>query len=540
MTAIAAASRNNIGLTILLSALVISGGCGGSGGTPPTSPPSSEIGAMTVGPLQVRTADAANLRIENLPSPGQCAVTAIHGAHIAYLASTALLDRVVFSSDRSGNWQIYTCNLDGSDLQRLTTGGDDDWYPTWSPDGTRIAFSRSSPGQGERICIMNADGSGVRALTSSGAVCTDPDFSPNGRRIAFRSNRDGNQEIWVMYADGTVQRNLSDSPGSGEWDPAWSPDGTALAFVSDRSGSHEIYTMDVQGQAVERLTDDGYADSYPAWSPCGGMLAYQSFRGGVCEVMLMQSGGGGQRNFSASAHFDGLPRFSGDGRLMAFTSGRAGNYDIWLQELGDLQRAWPVTSHSAADDFADLGSPRVQPERVLIGPAGADRGYNPIWNGAPAVVAAFDGHGYRNLVRIGIAPEHLASLSIEPLDDTGGQLVGLRVSAERVANLRQDAGLGQPPTVWHLSAYGAETVLLYMNADSGRLVSALVVSPTAYPAAALESGQRAQAWSASAEGDAVRLSGRWAAVFDADGRNVAPDGAAQVQVAAQGPMEIRK
>lgn len=531
-----------VAATASLAAMLL-GGCGGAIQTTDTVvPPAGQDGLVSVGPLQVGAVAADKLRVQSLPASGQCSFAAIYGARMNYLAATALLDRVVFSSNRTGNWQIYICNLDGSGLQQLTSNSMDDWYPVWSPDGSRIAFSRYSPGQGERICVMNADGSGVRALTAIGDICAAPGFSPDGRRIVFRSKRNGNQEIYIMYADGTCQRNLSDSPASSEWDPAWSPDGTCIALVSDRSGGYEIYTMDLDGRILTRLTDDSYRDEHPAWSPDGALLAYESDRRGVSEVMLMQSDGGGQRNFSASPYYDGMPCFSGNGKLIAFTSSRAGSYDIWLQERDGLQRAWPVTSDPADDDYADLGSPTIQAERVLIGPGRADRGCDPLWSSADAAVVAFDGDGYRSLVRIGIAPEHLSSLRMEPLEHVGTELVGLQVMASRVANLRQDEGPGSAPTVWDLSGYRAATVLLYLHADSGRLVSALVLQEgvASAGAAANTAGLEAalRAYNTSADSSGLRLSGQFAAVYDAYGRNLASDGARQVLLTTQGQVQL--
>jgi hypothetical protein len=258
--------------------------------------------------------------------------------------------------------------------------------------------------------------------------------------------------------------------------------------------------------------------------------------------MLMQSDGSGQRPLSASPYYDGMPRFSSDGRLVAFTSSREGSYDIWLQEIDGLQRAWPVTSHRAADDYADLGSPTMQAGRVLIGPNSADRGYDPLWSSADATLVAFAGDGYRSLVRIGIAPEHLSSLRIEPLGHVGTELVSVRVAANRVANLRQDEGPGCPPTVWDLSGYAAATVLLYLHADSGRLVSALVMQTTVSAAEVGAAGGASapQSRDAHEDGEGLRLCGQFAAVYDGHGRNLAPDGAAQVRLTGRGDVQAQQ
>ena len=72
-----------------------------------------------------------------------------------------------------------------------------------------------------------------------------PVWSPDGKRIAFTSNRDGNYEIYVMNADGSGPKNLTNHKG---WDnfATWSPDGKRLAFVSNRDGGHDVYVMDVK------------------------------------------------------------------------------------------------------------------------------------------------------------------------------------------------------------------------------------------------------------------------------------------------------
>ena len=71
-----------------------------------------------------------------------------------------------------------------------------------------------------------------------------PAWSPDGKRIAFTSNRDGNYEIYVMNADGTGLRNVTQHPGQDNY-AAWSPDGKHLAFLSNRSGSYDIYIMKI-------------------------------------------------------------------------------------------------------------------------------------------------------------------------------------------------------------------------------------------------------------------------------------------------------
>jgi TolB protein len=92
---------------------------------------------------------------------------------------------------------------------------------------------------------MNADGSNVRRLTNHPAVDYWPVWSPDGKRIAFTSNRDGNYEIYVMNADGSAPRNVTQNPAQDNY-ATWSPAGKRIAFISNRSGGYDVYVMDVK------------------------------------------------------------------------------------------------------------------------------------------------------------------------------------------------------------------------------------------------------------------------------------------------------
>jgi TolB protein len=92
---------------------------------------------------------------------------------------------------------------------------------------------------------MKSDGSDVRRLTDHPKMDYWPAWSPDGKRIAFTSNRDGNYEIYVVQADGSGPRNVSKHPASDNY-ATWSPDGARLAFISNRGGTYEIYIVHVR------------------------------------------------------------------------------------------------------------------------------------------------------------------------------------------------------------------------------------------------------------------------------------------------------
>ncbi len=266
---------------------------------------------------------------------------------------------IVFASDRSGNFDIWRMDIDGSALLDLTPGPSADLDPAWSPDGKQIAFVSDRDGNDE-IFTMRADGSGLRQVTTTaGSVQnTQPAWSPDGTRIAFTSTRDGNQEVYVQHASGSgAPIDLTKNPAD-DSDPAWSPDGNQIAFTSTRDGNQEVYvtTANGSGQSVD-LTQDPGADSQPAWSPDGAEIAFTSDRTGNNDIFVMTPAGLGQTDLTNTAASETEPVFSPDGGTrVAFTTDRDGNDEIYYLQPIQPSFQFDLTVNPATD-----GSPSWQP-----------------------------------------------------------------------------------------------------------------------------------------------------------------------------------
>jgi dipeptidyl aminopeptidase/acylaminoacyl peptidase len=159
---------------------------------------------------------------------------------------------------------IWTISPDGSNLRQVTTVGREDGF-TWSPDGTRIAFSRHAPIDGDQrfvpndIYVVDADGTNEIKLTDDG-VSMAPAWSPDGTMIAFESyqpTEEPNVDLYVMLADGTGRRRLTDDPGN-EFGAAWSPDGALVVYAEravmvDNTSSCYISVVALDGSRSNRL-----------------------------------------------------------------------------------------------------------------------------------------------------------------------------------------------------------------------------------------------------------------------------------------------
>ena len=120
--------------------------------------------------------------------------------HIATMGYSAPPAKIVFTSMRDGNYEIYVMDSNGGNQVNLTDDPAVDWSPTWSPDGDRIAFV-SSRGTYFHIYTMDSDGRNLIQLTKE-SNDSDPAWSPDGAKIAFTRPIERKNQVWVMDVDG--------------------------------------------------------------------------------------------------------------------------------------------------------------------------------------------------------------------------------------------------------------------------------------------------------------------------------------------------
>lgn len=220
----------------------------------------------------------------------------------AYYASISPDGQTIyFSSRRSGGFEIYSININGDGLQRLTREIGSLYAPELSPNGEWIVYTNNGNG----LWVMKPDGSNPHAITSSDDI--DPTWSADGSMIAFASSRAGVRQLFIMNADGSnvyQVTNLKEMGGRS----SWSPDGTRLAFYAGPFGDHNIYIVNVDGTGLVQLTNGG-DNLGPSWSADGNWIAFASFRDGNNEIYIIHPDGTGLTRLTNSPISDWQPRW---------------------------------------------------------------------------------------------------------------------------------------------------------------------------------------------------------------------------------------
>ena len=297
--------------------------------------------AETVNPREQKLAAEFDL------SAGQVRDVAHRMADMVYEA--LLGEKSLFSSRiayviRSGReYRLEIADMDGRRTQTVLRSFQPIMSPSWSPDGTRLAYV-SFEQQKPVVYVQDLLSGKRRVLANFRGSNSAPAWSPDGRRLAVVLTTTGNSQIYLLNADGSGVQRFSFSDGI-DTEPAFSPDGRQIVFVSDRSGSPQLYVQALDGsKTARRVTYQGNYNVSPSFSPDGRQVAYVRREGGRFKVMLLDLASGDNRLLGNSA-FDESPSFAPNGKMVLYASAENGRSVLYAAQtafagrvrLGDLR-----------------------------------------------------------------------------------------------------------------------------------------------------------------------------------------------------------
>ena len=223
---------------------------------------------------------------------------------------------------------------------------------------SRIAYITKT-GKRYALQVADADGYNPQTVVSSNEPIISPSWSPDGTKLAYVSFEKKKPIIFVQSLTSGSREILANYKGNNSA-PAWSPDGSKLAIVLTYGANSQLYTIGASGGGLKQITKNNGIDTEPAFSPDGHWIYFSSDRGGKPQIYKVPADGGGASRVTFEGAYNVSPRFSPDGRTLAYIRNDGGKFRVALQDLASGQVQ--LLSEGAQDE-----SPSFAPNgRVIL------------------------------------------------------------------------------------------------------------------------------------------------------------------------------
>ena len=260
-------------------------------------------------------------------------------------------EKILFSRQTGGYWQIWSMDPDGSNQKQVTFSPSDKREPACLHDGSQIAFRTSN----SELFMADADGKNETQLLLEYGTVTNPDFSPSGKDIIFvrfEPTPGDISDIWKLDLE-TKQSAILTRDHQPKYQPRYSPDGKRIVFVKSdaKRQNYHIWMMDADGKNQQQLTRTNAFDTHPQFSPDGRSIVFSSNRNkGVFDIYKLDLKSGEEDRLTEYDGLDAHSSFSPDGNYLVFVSDQSGSQQLWIMAAeGGGRRQITFDADEAAD-----------------------------------------------------------------------------------------------------------------------------------------------------------------------------------------------
>jgi len=235
--------------------------------------------------------------------------------------------------------QICIMNADGSAFRQLTFDDyAENYYPSFFPDGNSVVYSSNRTGSYELYELSLVTGERIQLTHGIGEV-NAPEISPDGSLIVFADNLGQFSRIWLMDRDGSDPRQLYGRSGADSLDPTWSPDGTQILCASGAGTDKQLFTIKPDGTGLKPIDTGFRTRGRTDWSPDGAMIASYAGSPWAWGMYIMNADGTDLHRLQVGG-VALAPAFSPDSRWVAFTGyldhpGEPDGCEIYVMQLKD-------------------------------------------------------------------------------------------------------------------------------------------------------------------------------------------------------------
>lgn len=299
-------------------------------------------------------------------------------------------------SARGKPLQIELTNLSSGKKLFVTNPPDrhnGDIHPTYSPDGSKIAFIREKNSTSMHLYVLDLSSKELKQITKDHISINGFDWSSDGKSIVYGANKTGLYKLWkvniqslkstllpisddqmvmprISENDKTIYAKLQDivniwsyslnSKEAKTWratkkldlNPSYSFDGSKVAFITNQSGSYQLWVSGKNHEDPIKITNfEGQYINTPRWSHDGKNILFQGYKNGQSDIYSVNSLGGIPKNLTDDLHENHTPIFSPDYKFIYYSSNSSGNWEIWKMSLTGRSKVQVTENGGYAPQF---------------------------------------------------------------------------------------------------------------------------------------------------------------------------------------------